>query len=1066
MNSPTALEGRHDLIAALSRVGRRLRAIECAAALIWTATALGGYIGLAALADHTWPGGLPLGLRRVALVGALAAAAGWLTVRLAQSLWRPLNELYLARLVERRYPETQHALVTALEIGGQPAINEAVRLGLLDLARLAVARCNPAAAVSSRTTRRAAKGAGLVIVALAAYAVLSAKPLLPALLRAMGRDTPAATYTRIVEITPPTGASFVRGAAIAIAAECGGRLPRDVAVELAGHADDAAGAGTARRAPLDPDASPRRWSGLLPAGWAQESFRFRVVAGDAVSPWRTIEVRERPEARLVAVHYRPPPYMRLPAERRSESFIDGYAGTQVRIEVQANVPIESGSVRYRDELGESARRLVADRSDASRLAAEWRLEQDAEFTLVVRDRFGIESGVGVTYRQRVRSDEPPTVTLRAPAQDMTVSPGDAIELIADAADDFGLSGATIVFESPRQRGRLPVALADRESKQARLTARPTTKDFAAQTGDEITLFFEAADNRRDAGGGARYQAGRSESRTIRVTAPSDAAARQLAARGSAEGDRSTTSRSDGKQGASTTDPKAPPRQLADAGGARSDSDVPPPDDGEQPGDEPGQAGSGAGDRKQSDTGRDTGDDQPAGAEDTQGGKPKNGEEQRAEQKPNENERADAGSNADGQPPRDEGLSGGNQDAAGDTSQPGEQNQGGQRDEEERSAREYDQRRREVEELSRRAAGGESDPAGGETGDGTGGGAAQPGDTGASDANTSSAEGGAANRAQPGSVDGSDASSSGDDTSNGQGEAGDTQGNPGGEKSGDDKSGAGGAESGDDSKPGSDGSDTQTGAQAGAGGDSGQSDSKNGGDGSTNGAGDGPGGSQPGGSPPGGAKPGSTGTPGSGGGTSSGGDMERTGPGGANAKSGEQNGDTGGDELRPAASRPASPDDARFGGDAGEGSQHGGETGAVAKAVDELERALRGERETPLLAELGWDRATAERFVREYRRREADGSERLRDRAARGGAANRRGLANAGSERRDASRYRPGDASVREGGASRVGGDGRPSVEPGDITTPALIDAELEKVPPEYRELLEAYYRDMARNERQ
>lgn len=140
----------------------------------------------------------------------------------------------------------------------------------------------------------------------------------------------------------------------------------------------------------------------------------------------------------------------------------------------------------------------------------------------------------------------------------------------------------------------------------------------------------------------------------------------------------------------------------------------------------------------------------------------------------------------------------------------------------------------------------------------------------------------------------------------------------------------------------------------------------------------------------------------------------------------------------------------FGGQgAGRHSPDGG--GRMDRAVDELERRLReGRIGDDELKDLGWTRAQAQQFVRKYRarqiaRRETEpGREGDRARGARTGPAT-------------------GGDAARLGGFKSGGMGGTiQSDRTAGGERPGLRDAPREDVPPEYRDLLDAYYREMAK----
>lgn len=125
-----------------------------------------------------------------------------------------------------------------------------------------------------------------------------------------------------------------------------------------------------------------------------------------------------------------------------------------------------------------------------------------------------------------------------------------------------------------------------------------------------------------------------------------------------------------------------------------------------------------------------------------------------------------------------------------------------------------------------------------------------------------------------------------------------------------------------------------------------------------------------------------------------------------------------------------------------------------RLIDELERRLRrGELDETALGEFGWTEADARRFVREFKRHDPRSQ------------AQAPGSPFTGTSDVD-SRPSPGDAAARRGGATaRDIGTGVAPGAPRARSAEQFRERADEEVPPEYRDVLEEYYRTMARTRR-
>lgn len=248
-----------------------------------------------------------------------------------------------------------------------------------------------------------------------------------------------------------------------------------------------------------------------------DTLSFRVFAGGRVSAPALVTPVDPP--RSVAFNFRttPPAYTGLPAktEESLKGDISALPGTTVEVGLRANNALEGatfiapdGTLTHLKVAGSEAR------------GASFTVSGKAGYGILLRDAFGYESSETERYDINLLQDEPPDVALVEPADRVDV-PGDLVlRLSGFAADDYGLTEASLVYEFdydsiPRSIALFPVAntaeiallptaatgvMAATGSAQGR---NGTRFDFALNwdlvslnllPGDELTYWVEAADN--------------------------------------------------------------------------------------------------------------------------------------------------------------------------------------------------------------------------------------------------------------------------------------------------------------------------------------------------------------------------------------------------------------------------------------------------------------------------------------------------------------------------------------------------------------------------------------------
>ena len=169
-----------------------------------------------------------------------------------------------------------------------------------------------------------------------------------------------------------------------------------------------------------------------PAG--SKSFKYRVEAGGARSPWYTVTVVQPPSVVALTLIYRYPDYTGVPVrfEENAAGPISAPKGTVVEIRARADRPLKSARVRF---CGEDLPLSVQKKVWA---VGRVTLEENGSWSLaVVSAKEGLEGGRR-EYPVRIVPDRPPEVTFVAPKRGRRFSPGRGVAVLLHGRDDFGL----------------------------------------------------------------------------------------------------------------------------------------------------------------------------------------------------------------------------------------------------------------------------------------------------------------------------------------------------------------------------------------------------------------------------------------------------------------------------------------------------------------------------------------------------------------------------------------------------------------------------------------------------
>ena len=347
----------------LAVLRRRLRMVVTFRGGCWAIAALVGSLAFACLIDQSVylksNRDLPSLIRAVFLAGILSGT-GYVTYRF---LLRPLrtrtDDLALALRVEEHYPILNDSLASTVQFlehaGNAPGASQALKREAIQRALRLAQGCDFNKAVDTRGTRPACLALAGALAVVGPLVLLNPSLAMTALARLAdpfgGHLWPGHMPQTTLEITYPARIGF--GQKFVIRGKVGGKIPDKAIIEF-----------------RDLSPSPQvfkidRTAGRLNASidmtQQRHDFRFRVRAGDAVSPpkegeWHTVELRHPPSLAALNGKASPqvtllyPRYTDLPRPRElpaGSGNIDGVAGTHVMLKGAANRRIARVWVEHR-----------------------------------------------------------------------------------------------------------------------------------------------------------------------------------------------------------------------------------------------------------------------------------------------------------------------------------------------------------------------------------------------------------------------------------------------------------------------------------------------------------------------------------------------------------------------------------------------------------------------------------------------------------------------------------------------------------------------------------------------
>ena len=409
------------------------------------------------------------------IVYVLRPAMRWVTQKQA-----------LAR-IEETYPGSHDDLRNALQLDAEAlarANPHGVALDLVQALHRRVAR--HVADFKARTVVRQRRLQGVAWCAMLVLAAVGVSRLQPG---ALGESwlmlTRPLSYlpARAMQITiEPVQAVIARGSNLDVQAQVSGRLPRSMQIRLQRDGEAAQSYDMEGQEP-----GVFRYTILEP----QASLSFQAVSGGFASEAGALQVVPDPAVGQLVLRYLFPDYTGLPEQvQEGGGDIQALPGTQVRLSMRANVPLASGRMRF--EVGDEVPLAI---TDGQELRGELLVMQNDAYVIEVEDLHGLKNSRPPRFAVQVQPDAVPTVEVIEPGDGVEVDETTALSIRYEAADDFGLQNAALVYFGPaggEQRVPMRQGRFDRSSVFETFTWN--MQDWVLPDGDTLQFYVEVYDN--------------------------------------------------------------------------------------------------------------------------------------------------------------------------------------------------------------------------------------------------------------------------------------------------------------------------------------------------------------------------------------------------------------------------------------------------------------------------------------------------------------------------------------------------------------------------------------------
>lgn len=465
----------------------RLRALLCAL------TVAAGVFALMALLDRAWL--MPDVIRpwvTVAAYGGAAYAAWRVALRL---IGQAKGKEGTARLIEIAEPALHEKLLAAVELaksGDDSKVKDS--LEFREKLQDDVAGAMEAIDWNKRLPTSILKPWFLAVGSIAALILLLC--FVPALhmrgflaraaLPFANLERPSSVKIRIIEPQKANALAPI-GSEVPLVIETEGSKPELATLELQ----------TADSAPRRTELSSMgatRFESVIPVG--QTDVRYRIHAGDAITPWRTLSARARPRVVEFTKTIVPPKYTGAPDTTLTEDHgdLEALEGSTIKLTLKTNQPVTDSSLLVNPDMPGKTQ-SPAKTDEAGLLTAEVAIKiEHASWQVALRSKeTGFTNEESTPWRITTIPDLPPTAQINEPMDQIELLADEAVRLAGIATDDIGLASVKIAHAINGANWTEQDVTITKGAKEAPVQALLPLPPLGVKTGDAVLIKLVAVD---------------------------------------------------------------------------------------------------------------------------------------------------------------------------------------------------------------------------------------------------------------------------------------------------------------------------------------------------------------------------------------------------------------------------------------------------------------------------------------------------------------------------------------------------------------------------------------------
>jgi len=473
-------EANRTIEAKLTSLRRKRLGVQTLSRLGHLALAWGAVVVLLVVCAHSLWGRLTL---QALLVGALGAGLGWLV----WSFIRKPSFDTLALQVEKRFPHLKNLLVNAVQLSarndGREGYSPELTAAAIQQAEEACRDLDFGRAIPKKPQAVAWGEVGIGAILVPFLFLIFPSPSTKAFSQFLNLKAIWQAEAQAVLKVEPGNGKVAKGQSFDIRVAVEGKTIREALV----HRKPESGVWEEVKAiPLAANRFEHSFESVM------EPFEYYVTAGHLTSEHYRVGVSVKPvvvQFKLKAIY---PSYAKVPPQESSDGSgeVTALVGTVVEVSGKANVPLGSAKLA----MGDSSQ--VTLKPEGSQFSGKFVVRKDATYQFEISDSSGEKNEDPPEYRITAIPDEPPTIRIAEPGRDVYLPEDLRISLHLEAHDDFGLTRMALKVKKGSDKEERTVPIVDLKGRVAdtSVTFNWDLNDLGLLAGEEAVYYAEIYDN--------------------------------------------------------------------------------------------------------------------------------------------------------------------------------------------------------------------------------------------------------------------------------------------------------------------------------------------------------------------------------------------------------------------------------------------------------------------------------------------------------------------------------------------------------------------------------------------